>query len=182
MSTLLDEPTTAQSTSPSQRLRTSTAAVRLSFTWFGVRKSLTTKQRAQAAESFGAEGNCLSAAKRLLDTGHPTFKAVAAVKNRATCFGKSLSLPYPEPGIRLIRQNQVEPFDEQLNWFQQELADAVDALDERSIPTIRSPNKFLGDILLHWPGMRSALATFFCNCKNKESRSCDFRRRIFAFE
>ena len=131
MSTLLDEPTTRPSTTPAQRLRTSTAAVRLSFTWFGVRRSLTTEQRAQAADTFGAEGDCLSAAKRLLDTRHPAFKTVAAVKNRAIGYWKSLSLPYPEAGIRLIRQDRVEPFDEQMNWFQRELADAVDALDER---------------------------------------------------
>ena len=131
MSTLLDQPTTAHSTSPAHRLRTSTAAVRLSFTWFGVRKSLTTEQKAQAADTFGAEGDCLSAAKRLLDTKHPAFKAVAAVKNRAVGYWKSLSLPYPEAGIRLIRQDQIEPFGNQMNWFQQELADTVDALNER---------------------------------------------------
>ena len=131
MSTLLDEPTTRPSTTPAQRLRTSTAAVRLSFTWFGVRRSLTTEQRAQAADTFGAEGDCLSAAKLLLDTRHPAFKTVAAVKNRAVGYWKSLSLPYPEAGIRLIRQDRVEPFDIQMNWFQRELADAVDALDER---------------------------------------------------
>ena len=131
MSTLLDQPTTAQSTSPAQRLRSTTAAVRLSFTWFGVRKSLTTEQKAQAADTFGAEGDCLSAAKRLLDTKHPAFKAVTAIKSRAIGYWRSLSLPYPEAGIRLIRQDQVEPFDNQMNWFQQELADAVDALDER---------------------------------------------------
>jgi len=108
MSTLLDEPTTTQSTSPAQRLRSTTAAVRLSFTWFGVRKSLTTEQRAQAADTFGADGDCSSAAKRLLDTKHPAFKAVAAVKNRATGYWKSLSLPFPESGIRLIRQDLVE--------------------------------------------------------------------------
>ena len=131
MTTLLDEPTTRPSTTPAHRLRTSTAAVRLSFTWFGVRKSLTTEQRALAAESFGAEGDCLPAAKRLLDTRHPAFKAVAAVKNRAIGYWRSLSLPYPEAGIRLVRQDQIEPFDEQMGWFQQELADAVAALDER---------------------------------------------------
>jgi len=131
MTTLLDEPTTRPSTTPAHRLRTNTAAVRLSFTWFGVRKSLTTEQKAQAAESFGAEGDCLSAAKRLLDTRHPAFKAVAAVKNRAIGYWRSLSLPYPEAGIRLVRQDQVEPFDEQMSWFQQELAAAVTALDER---------------------------------------------------
>ena len=46
-------------------------------------------------------------------------------------FGLGVSLPYPEAGIRLIRQEQVEPFDNQMSWFQEELADAVDALDER---------------------------------------------------
>jgi len=131
MTTLLDEPPTRPSTTPAHRLRSSTAAVRLSFTWFGTRKTLTPQQKSLAAESFGAEGDCLSAAKRLLDTKHPAFKAVAAVKNRAVGYWKSLSLPYPESGIRLIRQDQVETFDNQMNWFQQELMDAVEALDER---------------------------------------------------
>jgi hypothetical protein len=146
MTTLLDEPTTRPSTTPAHRLRTNTAAVRLSFTWFGVRKSLTTAQKAQAAESFGAEGHCLSAAKRLLDTRHPAFKAVAAVKNRAIGYWRSLSLPYPEAGIRLIRQDQVEPFDEQLNWFQQELADAVAALDERYYELQTAARQRLGSL------------------------------------
>ena len=131
MATLLDEPTTLPSTTAAHHLRSSTAAVRLSFTWFGVRKSLSAEQKAQAAESFGAEGDCLSAAKRLLDTKHPAFKAVAAVKNRAIAYWKSLSLPYPEAGVRLVRQDRVESLDIQMNRFQQELADAVDALDER---------------------------------------------------
>ena len=146
MITLLDEPTTRPSTTPAQRLRTSTAAVRLSFTWFGIRKSLTVEQKAQAAESFGADGDCLSAAKRLLDTRHPAFKAVAAVKNRAIGYWKSLSLPYPESGIRLIRQDQVEPFDEQMNWFQQELADTVDALDERDHELQTAARRRLGSL------------------------------------
>ena len=61
----------------------------------------------------------------------PTFKAVATVKNRATGYWKSLSLPYPESGIRLIRQGLLESFDNQMNWFQQELVGAVEALDDR---------------------------------------------------
>ena len=42
------------------------AAVRLSFIWFGVRKTLSPEQKAQAADAFGAEGNYLSAGKKLL--------------------------------------------------------------------------------------------------------------------
>ena len=64
MSTLLDEPATRPTSSPAQRLRTTMAAVRVSFVWFGTRKTLTPEQKAQAAESFGAEGTFLSAGKK----------------------------------------------------------------------------------------------------------------------
>ena len=78
----------------------SMAAVRVSFTWFGVRKSLSAQQKAEAADAFGAEGNYLSAGKKLFDTSHPAFRAVTAVRNRATSLWRGLSLPYPEAGIR----------------------------------------------------------------------------------
>ena len=55
------------------------AAVRVSLSWFGTRKSLTSEQRTQAADTFGAEGAFLSAGKKLLDTKHEAYKAVTAV-------------------------------------------------------------------------------------------------------
>ncbi len=131
MSTLLDEPVTRPSTSPTQRLRTTTAAVRLSFTWLGTRKTLTTEQKNQAADTFGAEGAFLSAGKKLLDTAHPAFKAVTAVKNRAASYWKAVSLPFTEPGIRLIRQDKVDTFDGQMHEYRQELEEAVVELDLR---------------------------------------------------
>jgi hypothetical protein len=82
MSTSFDESTIRPSTSPSQRLRTSFAAVRIAFTWLGTRKTLTSEQKAQAADTFGAEGEFLSAGKKLLDTKHPAFKAVTGVRSR----------------------------------------------------------------------------------------------------
>src|SRR3954463_8390682 len=87
---------------PAERLRQSFAAVRVSFTWLGVRKSLSADQKAQAAESFGAEGQYLTAAKKLIDTSHEAFQQVTAVRNRIVCFWKGMSLPYPEQGIRLV--------------------------------------------------------------------------------
>ena len=106
MSTVLEEPRSHTAVPAAQRLRTTTAAVRLSFTWLGTRKTLTPDQRAQAAESFGAEGQYLSAGKKLLDTRHPAFKAVTAVKTRIVSYWKGMSLAYPDSGIRLIRQDQ----------------------------------------------------------------------------
>ena len=55
MTSLLDEPGTDHSDSPSQRLQQTMAAARLSFTWLGVRKTLTAAQKDRAANSFGAE-------------------------------------------------------------------------------------------------------------------------------
>ena len=116
---------------PAQRLQRTMAAARVSFTWLGVRKTLSREQREQAAESFGAEGQYLSAAKKLLDTGHPAFKAVTAIRTRAIAYWRAVSLPYPEPGIRLIRQDRIEAFDQQLGDLRQELVDAVVQLNGR---------------------------------------------------
>src|SRR5436853_4178237 len=100
MSAILDAPPHAASVrSPSTRLRSTMAAVRLSFTWLGVRKTLTPAQKALAAESFGAEGEYLSAGKKLLDTKHPAFRAVTALRGRVQSVWRGMTLPFPEPGL-----------------------------------------------------------------------------------
>ena len=129
MSTVLTEPTTQGETTPAQRLRATMAAARVSVHWFGVRKSLTPQQTAQAADAFGAEERFLSAAKKLLDTTHPAFKAVTSVRSRLMSYWKGVSLPFPEPGIRLIRRDRIEDFDAQMRQFQSELDETVAVLD-----------------------------------------------------
>ena len=42
-----------------------------------------------------------------------------------------MSLPYPEPGIRLIRQQKIDQFAEKMKEFQEELTEAVQALDRQ---------------------------------------------------
>jgi hypothetical protein len=106
------------------------AAVRLGLSWLGVRKTLTPEQKALAADAFGAEGQFLSAGKKLIDTRHPAFKAVTAVKSSAVSFWRSLTLPYPDPGIRLIRQDQIDHFDIQMHRFCEQLEEAVAKLDD----------------------------------------------------
>ena len=112
-----------------RQLRTSMAAVRVSFTWFGTRKSLNADQKAQAAESFGAQGQFLSAGKKLLDSSHPAFKAATAIRGRIVSHWKGISLPFPEPGLRLIRQADVASFDRQMTDFRTELDEAVEILN-----------------------------------------------------
>jgi len=130
MSTLLDEPITNSANAAADRLRDTMAAVRLSFTWLGVRKSLSAEQKLQAADTFGAEGNYLSAGKKLFDTSHPSFRAVSAVRSQAISLWRSMSLPYPEPGIRLIRQQDIASLDVQMTSLRVELDEAVSRLNE----------------------------------------------------
>jgi hypothetical protein len=136
MSTLLDRIETrsangrsATETTPADRLRTTMAACRVQFTWFGTQKSLTAEQKAQAAEAFDAEGQFLSAGKKLIDTRHPAFRAVTAIRTKISDSWRGLTLPFPEPGVRLIRQAEVERFDRQMADLRAELDDAVCNLD-----------------------------------------------------
>jgi hypothetical protein len=133
MTTLLDHLETRTSpsltTTPAQRLRATMAAVRVSFRWMGTQKTLSPEQKAQAAQAFDAEGPFLSAAKRLLDTKHTAFRAVTAVRGKIENSWRGLTLPFPEPGIRLIKQEKLEEFAATMADFKVELDDAVANLD-----------------------------------------------------
>jgi len=75
---------TQQERNAAQRLRTTMAAVKLSFTWLGVRKTLAPEQRTTAARAFHADRELLTASKRILDTKNPACGAVAAVRSEAS--------------------------------------------------------------------------------------------------
>lgn len=143
--TINSDPPTVK-TSASQRLRQRMAAVRVSFTWLGVRKSLTTAQKAQAAESFGAEGKFLSAGKKLLDTRHPAFRAVTAIRGSIQNYWRGVSVPYPEPGLRLIRQDRIATFDQQMHDYQDDLREAVEDLQQEYGEIREAAKQRLGEL------------------------------------
>jgi hypothetical protein len=146
MSTLLDAPSLQSPETAAERLRSSMAAARLSFTWLGIRKSLSSTQKDQAANSFGAEGKFLSAGKKLLDTSHPAFKAVTAIRGRTLAYWRSISLPFPEAGIRLIRQDKVDEFSRRMREFQNELESAVEDLSLHYASLRSAARERLGDL------------------------------------
>jgi hypothetical protein len=119
----------AVTTGAAERLRATMAACRVQFTWWGVQKALTAEQKAQAAQAFDAEGQFLSAGKKLIDTKHTAFRAVTAIRTKIGDYWKGLSLPFPEPGTRLIKLEDVAAFDRQMADYKAELDDAVAGLD-----------------------------------------------------
>ncbi|EMI22264.1 hypothetical protein RMSM_00790 [Rhodopirellula maiorica SM1] len=129
MSTMLEDPVTQNQPSHGTRLQAETTAARLHIRWPGTRKSLSRDQKLQAAGAFDADSRTLSAAKRLFDTSHPSFRAVSAIKTKASALWKGMTLPYIEPGVRLLRRGDVSEFDDRMIVIQVELSEAVDELD-----------------------------------------------------
>ena len=126
------------------RLRRETTALRLSFHWLGTRKSLSHSQRSEAARPFAAAGDFLSAGKKLLDTTHPRFRQVTAVRHRAQAYVQGMSLPYPEPGIRLIRRDDLDEVQCRLTELEQELSEQATKLDEAYAELQASARQQLG--------------------------------------
>lgn len=146
MSTVLDAPTSRTARLPAERLRATMAAVRVSLRWLGIHRTLTPEQKAQAADTFGAEGQYLSAGKKLLDTRHPAFRTVTGVRHRILATWQSMTLPFPENGIRLIKQNAVDEFNRRMTELREELDEAVWRLDEHYAELKSAARERLGSL------------------------------------
>jgi hypothetical protein len=118
-------PTTQTSPNAAQGLRTTMAAVKLAFTWLGVRKTLAPEQRTTAARAFQADRELLSASKLILDTKNPAYRAVAAVRSEASSYWRTVTLPFPEAGIRLLPQNSLGLFANTMQTYRERLQEAA---------------------------------------------------------
>jgi hypothetical protein len=122
------------------------AGIRLSFGRMGVRKTLTSGQKQTAADQFDAAGDYISAGKKLIDTRDAAFKKVSAVMTKARETWQDSTLPYPEPGIRLIRQDRIDALTSKMGGFQAELAEAVASLAGRYDELRERARGKLGDL------------------------------------
>jgi hypothetical protein len=109
---------------PAQRLRRIAAAVRVHFTWWGVHKTLTARQKEEVGVRYDADARFLTAGKKLIDTRHEAFRRLTSLRTRVSQYWRGLTLPYVEAGVRLIRQNDIEPFVHILTGFREELIQA----------------------------------------------------------
>mgnify|MGYP000278575140 CR=1 FL=1 len=99
MTTTLEEPPEHSQTSPADHLRSCAAAMRISFTWFGVRKTLTPPQ-----DHSRTTGRC-SVMDLVIDTGG-NVRCLYSEMIDLAALGK----------LTIRRASHVEP-DEQGNWW-----------------------------------------------------------------
>jgi hypothetical protein len=152
-------PTTQTTPNAAQRLRTTMAAVRLSFTWLGVLKTFAPEQRTIAARVFHADRELLSASKLILDTKNPAYRAVAAVRSEASGYWRTVTLPFPEAGIRLLPQNSLGMLANRLGACRERLQEAARELSsqydqikseaQRRLGTLRDSNRLRQMVARH---------------------------------
>jgi hypothetical protein len=124
MSTITVSDIPLQTSHPARRLRNMAAAVRVAFTWWGVHKALTVQQKEEVCDATGADARLLSAGKKIIDVRHEAFRRLTSVRTRIVNHWRGLTLPYVEPGVRLIRQADIADFVGAMQSFRDELTAA----------------------------------------------------------
>ena len=124
MSALTASDLPLQADSPAQRLRRLAAAVRVHFTWWGVHRTLTARQKEEVGDAYGADARLLSAGKKIIDVRQEPFRRLTSLRTQIVSAWRGRTLPYVEAGVRLIRQADVEDFVSVMESFRQELTQA----------------------------------------------------------
>jgi hypothetical protein len=129
MSTITAAEIPLEASVPARRLRRMAAAVRVAFTWWGLHKTLSAQQKEEVSDFTGADVRLLSAGKKIIDSRHEAFRRLTSVRTRIVNHWRGLTLPYVEPGVRLIRQADIAGFARAMEGFRDELTAAEAALN-----------------------------------------------------
>jgi DNA polymerase III psi subunit len=144
--TEITEPTIDNLTDTANELRQTMGAVRVSFSWLGTRRKLSDAQTKQAADTFHAETDLVTASKKLIDTKNPTYRVLTALKSQMSSYWRSMTLPYPQEGIRLIKQSDVAAFEAKMREFKEQLAAAAANLQLEYESVKEAARQKLGDL------------------------------------
>ena len=130
-----------------EQLREETIAVRLRKTHLGMTKRLTAEQSQRQADLFRASTEVLSGSKRLFRRRSEHLKAINSVLTHASQYVKDVTVAYPLEAVRLLRRDRLDEFNQQMNKFLDELADALVAAEEVYTTEILPDAKYLlGDL------------------------------------
>ena len=127
-------------------LRQTMGAVKLSFSWLGTQRKLSDVQTKQAADTFHAATDLVTASKRLIDTKNATYRTLTALKSQASSYWRSMTLPYPQDGIRLIKQSDIAAFEDKMREFKEQLAAAASNLQLEYESIKEAAREKLGDL------------------------------------
>jgi hypothetical protein len=129
-----------------KQLKKNMAAVRLAKSKWHLNKKLDHDQVAKAAQNFQADTRYIGASKKLINPRSEKYRACGAILNEARAYWKSVTIPFPEDGVRLIRRDRLSTFANTMNSYRAELAEAAQALQEGYDGIRAEAQQKLGDL------------------------------------
>jgi hypothetical protein len=114
---------------PGQFLRETTAATRVDFLWFGVRKSLASDVKSLDHEQLGVQRKFLHTGKERIDSRQLLIREITVIRTAIASSWRNSSVPFPERGVRLVRRDRIDAFIEMMTDHRKELADVVAELN-----------------------------------------------------
>ena len=143
-------------TEPSERLRKHCIGCRLAFSWFSTTRKIKDSDKSRMADTVHTDITAFSASKRLMDSRHDAVKKANELRSRIDGYWKGMTVPLAgfgpgggsktEPGVRLIRRDQVDEFHRQMASFKAE-AQQVEAELNRNLESVKDMDRQrLGDL------------------------------------
>jgi len=142
--TTTEENTTVEQTASD--LRQTMGAVKLSFSWLGTQRKLSDAQTKQAADTFHAATDLVTASKRLIDTKNTTYRVLTTLKSQAAAYWRAVTLPYPQDGVRLIKQADISAFEDRMREYKEQLVAAAANLQLEYETLKTAAREKLGDL------------------------------------
>lgn len=143
-------------------LRANCLASKLHLKWLGVTRSLSAEQMASLVDGSEVDSKMIRGSKRLLENGHPTMKLLGNIRNRIISNWRALTLPFVEAGTRLIPRQLVSEFESRMTFLKNELASAVDELQQE------------------WPKLKEAAAARLGTLYNPDDYPADNLEELFS--
>lgn len=113
-------------------LREKFGGVSLTFKWMGTEKKADLKDVNEVAYVLDAEAKFISVKKKLIDTRDKDYKKLTSIKSRIQALWRENTLPWIEPGCRLMQKILLESFQKDIFQPEKEaLLAAVKNLNDR---------------------------------------------------
>jgi hypothetical protein len=133
-------------TTAGEELRRNCAAVRLHVKSFGTTRTLSQGQVAELMDGGNTDTTMLRASKKLLDANHPTVKLLGRIRSQILATWRGMTLPYTEPGVRLMPRNLIPEFEQRMGFLRDELTAAVAELEGVWPSLLNAAQERLGDL------------------------------------
>lgn len=122
------------------------AGTKVQFKWLGTQKSLTDEEKEDMARSKGVSADMLRLGKSLLNTKNEHYRALTKIQSRVKDYWHSNTLPWVDPGIRLLKRTDLQTFTETMDHFSLDLEAAAQTFGEHYEEVLQEARSMLGPL------------------------------------